>query len=320
MSEVTVAFVDFWPKFNVFNNVLIDHIVASGYRPVVVGIEAQPQLVICSKFGKTKIAMQTSLPKLAYIGESITLEHPVFGYENLRRIISTTDLDHPLVHFYPWGCNYHDIQKLYKPVTCDTVFDIEKAKTRFCCFVVSNGQCLVRNEIFLQLGKYRNVDSAGSALNNMPDGIRAPGAIDDSIGHGENLDFINWLRQYKFVICCENQATPGYHTEKITNAYLANTVPIYWGASTIDRLHNLDSMVYFHGLADIQRAVQRVIELDNHGGLYRSMLLANPFKIPLDCIDSPYNYARHTRAIGEVLKGILHSAAISSPETRTPPR
>lgn len=39
---------------------------------------------------------------------------------------------------------------------------------------------------------------------------------------------------YKFHICIENFKTPHYFSEKITNTLLSSTVPIYYGATTID--------------------------------------------------------------------------------------
>lgn len=38
------------------------------------------------------------------------------------------------------------------------------------------------------------------------------------------------MRRYKFTIAFENQSYPGYVTEKIADALMAGTVPIYWGA------------------------------------------------------------------------------------------
>ena len=36
-------------------------------------------------------------------------------------------------------------------------------------------------------------------------------------------------KDYRFMVCFENDIYPGYVTEKILEAYLANTVPLYWG-------------------------------------------------------------------------------------------
>jgi hypothetical protein len=36
-------------------------------------------------------------------------------------------------------------------------------------------------------------------------------------------------KKYKFTICFENDYYPGYVTEKLLQAYITGTVPIYWG-------------------------------------------------------------------------------------------
>lgn len=47
---------------------------------------------------------------------------------------------------------------------------------------------------------------------------------------------IDTFSQYKFAICYENiKDQPGYITEKIFDAFFAGCVPVYWGASNIDK-------------------------------------------------------------------------------------
>lgn len=44
---------------------------------------------------------------------------------------------------------------------------------------------------------------------------------------------IDMLSRYKFNFCIENTRYPGYVTEKIFDAMVANTIPVYWGAPDI---------------------------------------------------------------------------------------
>ena len=44
------------------------------------------------------------------------------------------------------------------------------------------------------------------------------------------------MQQYKFYICYENtQGVEGYITEKIFDCFAAGVVPIYWGASNVEK-------------------------------------------------------------------------------------
>jgi hypothetical protein len=281
-----VQFLDFWPNFNTTNNVILDHI--RKYREVEV-VVSNPDMIVCSIFGRSSLALNK--PKILIIGECIQLSHDALKQPGLILILTTTSLNHPKAYTYPWGNWYHPINHIWAPST--------KPKTRFCAFVISNPRCEIRNNIFLAINSYKKVDSAGRALNNV--GYQAPGAIDDSRGHGTNREFIDWLSQYKFYICCENRSHPGYHTEKIMNAYLANCVPIYWGADTIFSLHTAESMVYVRNMVD---AVREIRELDTNAHVYKRKQEANPYKEPLESPNSPYNYERHSEIIRDVINNL----------------
>ena len=45
-------------------------------------------------------------------------------------------------------------------------------------------------------------------------------------------------RDYRFSIVVENEAIPGWHTEKILDCFLTGTVPIYWGDPNISDIYD----------------------------------------------------------------------------------
>lgn len=90
-------------------------------------------------------------------------------------------------------------------------------KDAFCNFIFSN-DVSVRAEFFLRLNAVRAVDSHGRVLNNR--GSLAP-------GYAAKLAA---MRRCRFSIAFENQIAPGYVTEKPLHAFMAHTIPIYWGA------------------------------------------------------------------------------------------
>ena len=97
----------------------------------------------------------------------------------------------------------------------DELFFDWKNRDQFCSFVVSNEKCKKRNDLFRFLNKnYSRVNSGGKTFNNIG------GPINDKI---------KFLSKHKFNIAFENSSYPGYVTEKITDAFIANTIPIYWG-------------------------------------------------------------------------------------------
>jgi hypothetical protein len=149
-------------------------------------------------------------------------------------------------------------------------------KTRFCAFVISNDRVPLRNKVFQMLSKYKKVDSCGQALNNC--GFCAP---------RDNNEYFQFLRQYKFMICFENNKNGHYITEKLHNAWLGGTIPIYWGCTNSIHWLNPKAFLYLEDESDeaIQRLVDRVIELDQDPNKYLEMYnqpLLLDHKIPHD--------------------------------------
>eukprot|EP00931_Biecheleriopsis_adriatica_P007581 TRINITY_DN108851_c0_g1_i1.p2 TRINITY_DN108851_c0_g1~~TRINITY_DN108851_c0_g1_i1.p2 ORF type:complete len:247 (-),score=46.81 TRINITY_DN108851_c0_g1_i1:15-755(-) len=55
---------------------------------------------------------------------------------------------------------------------------------------------------------------------------------------------VDLLLPYRFTLVFENKLVPGYVTEKIVNAFLAGSIPIYWGSRAALEIFNPDALVY----------------------------------------------------------------------------
>ena len=129
---------------------------------------------------------------------------------------------------------------------------------KFCNFIYSNSKALpLRDRFFKRLSEYKPVDSGGRHLNN--------------IGHRVQ-NKMKWLQEYKFTIAIENSATSGYTTEKLTEPLVAGSIPIYHGNPTVDRDFNTHSMVWIRDEADVERAVEQIVALDQDDRAYLQML------------------------------------------------
>jgi hypothetical protein len=142
--------------------------------------------------------------------------------------------------------------------------DLLRGKTKFCSFVVSNakrGKTHKRIDFFHRLSQYKKVDSGGTALNNIG-GPLPP-------GKGYKLEF---LRGYKFNIAFENGSTPGYTTEKLTDAFRARTLPIYWGNPRVNEEFNTQSFLNYFDFASEEALLEKIIELDRDDEKYLAYL------------------------------------------------
>ncbi len=82
-----------------------------------------------------------------------------------------------------------------------------------------------------------------------------------------------FLRPYKFTIAFERSAAPGYTTEKLVEARLAGTVPIYWGNPQVHRDFNPKSFISFYDHGEsLEQLAERVAEVDRDDELYRAYL------------------------------------------------
>lgn len=151
-------------------------------------------------------------------------------------------------------------------------------KKKFCAFMYSH-DVDNRCQFFDLLSKYKRVDALGKSRRNtsVPIDRESPNFYDSAVEK---------YKDYKFVICFENNSSVGGITEKIINPMLAfsddptegrpPSIPIYWGAPDIGKHFNTKSFVNVMDYKDMQAAVERVKEIDNNDALYRS-ILAEPW-------------------------------------------
>lgn len=150
-------------------------------------------------------------------------------------------------------------------------------KTKFACFIVSNGACKMRNKFFEMLSKVKRVDSLGRFMRNAPVDFILPDRVKD------RESYLRVIGQYKFIITFENVSLPYYSTEKIYNAFAAGTVPIYWGDPHITEQYNPDAFIHVptHAtfgdqLSEFLRVIKRLEYLDTHHAEYIAIRSAIP--------------------------------------------
>ena len=148
---------------------------------------------------------------------------------------------------------------------------LDDGARKFCLFMVSNPSCKLRNDTFMLLSRVGHVVSAGGFRNNLAPGVQHP---PDRMNHTEH---IKYLRQFRFMITFENQSLPHYHTEKITNAFEAGVIPIYWGDPCITDIYDARSFIHIptlnnpnHQWEAVKQAINRVQEAHTNPAVYAS--------------------------------------------------
>ncbi|HEY8784029.1 MAG TPA: glycosyltransferase family 10 [Mucilaginibacter sp.] len=109
------------------------------------------------------------------------------------------------------------------------------SKTKFCNFLYTH-RVPYREAFFTALSKYKKVDAPGVSMNNMPN--------IDTLYKGDKWKVKRqFLSPYKFTIAFENDISPGYQTEKLYDAMMAGSIPIYFGDRFVGDIFNTKSFI-----------------------------------------------------------------------------
>jgi hypothetical protein len=142
------------------------------------------------------------------------------------------EVNHPSYKRIQWhGTDPHT---LIKPDNYN-IEEILGHKKHFCNFLYSH-TVPYREAFFKELSKYKQVDAPGRSMNNMK-------SIDSQYKGNIWERKRQFLDSYKFTIAFENYVYPGYQTEKLYDAMLANSIPIYCGDPFIGEIFNAESFV-----------------------------------------------------------------------------
>lgn len=135
-------------------------------------------------------------------------------------------------------------------------------RNKFCGAVISHPKKIdgFRINFINELNKYKRVDMGGLYKNN--------------IG-GRVKDKIKFLSQYKFSIAMENSMADGYITEKISDSFIAGTIPIYYGDYVFDEYINPKSFIFIKGIKDMKNKIDYIIRIDKNDELYKNISKEN---------------------------------------------
>lgn len=135
-------------------------------------------------------------------------------------------------------------------------------KTKFANLIASyDSEKNYRSKIFNELSKYKHVESPGKFMKNCDATVRFQ---DDSK--------INFQKKCKFSLCVESAINAGFNTEKILDAFYAETIPIYYGDPEITKIFNPKAFINVADYESIEEAVAKIIEVDKNNELYLKML------------------------------------------------
>lgn len=257
MKSVNINFVGFWKNFD-YQTFLPYQLLSKHYD---VQISDNPDVLFCSIFGGFSYCKYNCL-RIFCTSECYFPDMNLFDYaiSITNQSVGDRIVQIPYFLYIP---NILDLNN--RPLLAKEDVD---SKARFCNFIYSH-PAEKRDQIFKTISTYKHVDSAGSHLNNM-NGF-TPGKRNEVTGI-DNTPKLKFQGLYKFSIACENEVYEDYITEKIIHAYMARTIPIYYGDTNVCKIFNPNSFINVSDFKSDDELLKRIEEIDNDVDLFLQII------------------------------------------------
>jgi hypothetical protein len=257
MDKLCIAFADFWPEWN-----LEDFIspILKKYFDVEYN-NHNPDVIFHSIFNRMQETPKYKCKKVLILAENWRSSQFASNYSISFDPQSETNYRLPLWQIY---C-------LLWPKLRERVFshrlNYEKFD-RFCSFIVSNPNNFFRNAFYekLNMQSLGKIHSYGKFKTNDFSLIKA--------SHGkywrEAKDEFFQQNKHKYSITFENNSYPGYTTEKLMDAFLVGSIPIYWGDPDVGKDWNTNAFINTMKLG-INEAINLIKKMEVDNNLYMQM-------------------------------------------------
>jgi hypothetical protein len=262
---MNIEFIDFWPGFENEPNIFLDYFRNNSHVCDKLAESGVTKVVFRSVFPEktNENRLQRKLARLKNSQESIIPVHDPgclsiwYSGENIRPPLAedfhgylSFDLDNfggrnayfPLIFLSlnPFGINSQ--KRLGKNYSAENLLkrrtlSSKKMDNSIC---VIAGKHPMRVAAVDELRKYFKVDIFGG-MSNYPVGEKYSVA-----------------KNYKYMLCFENDLYPGYVTEKLVEAYVCETIPLYWGSTEGNGYLNPESYINLRDFQDMETWAKQI--------------------------------------------------------------
>lgn len=108
----------------------------------------------------------------------------------------------------------------------------------------------------------------------------------------------DFQRKCKFTLCFESTKHDGFVTEKITDAFFADTIPVYFGSEEVFSIFNREALIYCPSREAFRETIERIVSLDQNDDAYLRMLNQPLF-------NQHFDYEQHMNAYEKYIKHIF---------------
>lgn len=257
MKKIKIKFIGFYEGFDP-TRFLMFQIINKYYD---VEISDDPDYIICSESGNLYEYCVFPQVRIMYTGENFIPDFNLVDYAICNYPIAFLDRS-----FYLPLCvgSNSGHGKYLDEKSRDYSKDILKEKTYFANFISGHdSEYGLRSDFFQRISAYKRVESPGTFLNNMPEG---------EIVKFKDESKVDFQHKCKFSLCLESTKSEGFVTEKIADAFFADTIPIYYGSATVSDIFNRKAFINLSEFESFDKAIEKIVEIDKNDDMYMEML------------------------------------------------
>ena len=270
-KKLRIAYIDFWPEWSTENFITP---VLQKYFDVIEN-KYNPEVVFFSIFGRDHL--KYNCKKILYVAENVRYNYIPEKQETIQIALdcadytitydpeNNTNFRLPLWQAFLMN-NPHQIFMLQNRINNFENFD------RFCSFVISNKFNPFRNAFFLNMKDNFKVFSYGREFNN---DISLIQFSKDRYWRDAKIEFFQNLK-HKYAITFENSMYPYYTTEKLMDAFLDGSLPLYWGDPKVNQDWNSKAFINVQKLGE-KETMELIREMENNDDLFLEKYLEPVF-------------------------------------------
>ena len=230
MEKIKIWFTDFWPEWNYED--FITPILKKHFEVVL--DKDNPDVLFHSIFNRMQDTPNYKCKKILYLGENYRASQYTSDYTISFDPHTEKNFRLPLWQVY----------MLLKPELKDRLYNrlnySEEQFERWCAFTVSNPNNFMRVAAYQALNEYKRVSSYGKVLTNDFSLSRIPS---EGRYWRDIKDEFFLKHPHKFMMTYENTPYRYYCTEKLMDAFLVGSMPIYYGDPRVGEDWNTEAFL-----------------------------------------------------------------------------
>lgn len=197
-----------------------------------------------------------------------TQERYLPDWKNCDAAVTSAFCENPRAFYFPYFAAHRKGENLVRPAGFDPEKILQEGRG-FCSYLhkYEDRSVAPRTRFFQALNRRKKVDAFGTARNNT--GWSVPGVA--------GAAKFQVLRRCRFHIAFENRMTPGWTTEKFTDAFEAHAIPIYWGDDHALQWFNPRAFIQVRKFRSFEECCDFILHLEHTPSEYLRMLAEPPF-------------------------------------------